>query len=840
MPTPLTWTPDLIRKFWNGVADLPGLEHVSFSNLTSDRLIELMRDYLRPDMTVLDYGGGSGHLMQALIANGQKVAIYEPSDARANVVEERFSSWPSFIGAVGPRDEGSFDCIVCMEVIEHILDADYADFLQNLNKRLNDDGLLILTTPYNEKLDYSTVYCPECDSSFHRWQHVRTFDASLLRATLRIAGFDAEETALVGFEDAEALAKFVAARRRSTWTHKHREVSGDEFANVGAANHIFYVGRKKRSPNLGEIAADLAHIRGRRFVWQALTRETTPVSAALKAASLKAPVDLYVRGAGSQHVLANSREANTLNGAAAQIAVFDGEMADLDQSPVATQVRQANEIHVRDSGTWRRLVRNTRWPPSESKAPFAGALGAVRDKIWEHTARYLIQYPVTRRYQRFFDTNENALRNVLANTANFPYRATHYVPGRIALGISSLASGGAERQTVYMAAGLKRRGNDDVHLVVDHIHDNPANTFYLDKASQAARTIHEVTNDDLSQLPWLLENPDLWRILGGYVAHRILNTARHFHSLAPEVVQTSLDWTNVTMGIAAMMVGVPRILISGRNLAPSHFSFFNWFMYPAYRVLASQPNVILFNNSRSGGDDYADWLRVPAESVPVLRNAIDTTSFKPPTEKARQRARRHFRLKDDGPVIVGAFRLSAEKRPLLWVDTAAEVLKKIPNAQFLLFGEGPMSGKVQMRVHRHEIGAHVNIAGIASDIRLAFAAADLVLLTSLQEGTPNVLIEAQAMGLPVVTTPAFGASEAVEESRTGRIVESATPQDLSNAVVQILRDPSLRKSMSERGPAWAEQQFGAERMIDEMLALHARIPLPASPAAAQRAEEETL
>lgn len=830
MPARLHWTPELITRFWNGVAELPDLEHVSFANLASQRLVELMRDFLKPEMSCLDYGGGSGHLVKALIANGQRVAVYEPSDARAHAVEEKFATEPNFLGVHGPTSSEKFDAVLCMEVIEHIMDDDLPGFLHRMNAHLPVGARLLLTTPYNERLGESEVYCPQCDAVFHRWQHVRNFTATSLRATLGAAGFEPDEIALVGFSDAEALGQFVKSRADKSWTGYHREASGDVFANVGAADHIFFAGRKTRAPELTEIAATLARLRNRRRPWPAPEQLTRTVSAAAKAASLKTEADVYTPeshddDAGWRYAVTHLNAAGAPapgNGHAACVAVFDGELADLNQASVGAQVRSAEEIHVRDGGTWRALKRN----PAPTPTPLAAAPDSFADLIkgfWNTAAPHLFRHPLGRRLQPHFDRSEHRLRNILADIGDFPLRNTHYIPGRVVLGISSLSSGGAERQTVCVAAGLRQRGYDDVHLVVDHLHDSDAHRFYLPRAAENARSIREVGNEDFTQMPWFARQPDFWRILGGYVAHRTLNTARHFHDLAPEVVQTSLDWTNITMGLAAVLAGVPKIYVSGRNLAPTHFGFFQWFMYPAYRALASQPNVTLFNNSECGARDYADWLRLPRDSIVVLRNGIDTKDFPPPLPRARERARKHFNIPADAPVVAGAFRLSPEKRPLLWLKTAAALTKRVPNVQFLLFGSGPMAAEAQMTAYKLGIGERVRFAGVAKDIRFAFAAADAVLLTSLQEGTPNVLIEAQAMGLPVVTTPAYGAAEAVAEGVTGRVIDSSSPTEIADALEAILANPAYAAQALREGPAWIEKRFGMARMTDDVLRLHGRL-----------------
>ena len=264
-------------------------------------------------------------------------------------------------------------------------------------------------------------------------------------------------------------------------------------------------------------------------------------------------------------------------------------------------------------------------------------------------------------------------------------------------------------------------------------------------------------------------------------------------------------------------------MLSGRNLSPWHFEFFNWFMFPAYRALLSRENVLLFNNSRTGAEDYARWLRLPSQSIDVVRNAIDTERFQPPSDTQRIIARKGMGLSLSARVVVGAFRLSAEKRPLLWVDAAAAIHRRLPDTVFVLFGGGPLFDSVRQHASKLGLGDHIIYGGTATDIRVPFAAADLVMLTSAQEGTPNVLIEAQALGIPVLTPPAYGAEEAVEDDVTGLVVRGETSSAIADAAVRLLNDVAFRECAREMGPQFVRRRFGLNRMTEETLALYRKL-----------------
>ena len=113
------------------------------------------------------------------------------------------------------------------------------------------------------------------------------------------------------------------------------------------------------------------------------------------------------------------------------------------------------------------------------------------------------------------------------------------------------------------------------------------------------------------------------------------------------------------------------------------------------------------------------------------------------------------------------FRLEAEKRPLLWVETAALLARQVPDMHFVIFGQGSMREEVLRAAERQGIAARLTLAGVTSDVLSAMSIMDVFLLASFGEGLPNVLLEAQWVGTPVVVTDVGGAKEAVEPGVTG-------------------------------------------------------------------------
>ncbi|MCB1800855.1 MAG: glycosyltransferase [Gammaproteobacteria bacterium] len=402
-------------------------------------------------------------------------------------------------------------------------------------------------------------------------------------------------------------------------------------------------------------------------------------------------------------------------------------------------------------------------------------------------------------------------------------------PGRIMLVTGSLGAGGAERQLLNTAIGLVREGHDAtvmclncgfgaLDFYLDQLHPHvPVYTFgelgeslvraqdmRFDAALQRMRDprLHEF----IRTLPLMLQEP-------------VMITTLAFLMLRPAVVHLWQDATNIIGGLAGLLAGVPRLILAGRNAAPHHFFYYQRYMPPMYQLLLEYPEVTLINNSHAGAASYAEWLQIPKSRIRVVHNGIDTSVFEKSAD-ARRRNRENWGIAGDGPVVGGVLRFSPEKDPLLWLQTAACVHDQRPDCRFVLFGEGDLLAEVQAQVTLLGLDRVLLLPGITRDVAGALQAFDLLLLTSTQEGLPNVLIEAQLLGCPVVTTNAGGAGETLLDGETGFVVDERSPQALGQYCCRVLADQAWRLAASAKGPLHIEQHFGLARMLDDTCRLY--------------------
>ncbi len=189
MPEQLSWTPALVNRFWDAVAE-SRLGELAFGKLAGPYVLMAAKRYLRRGGRHLDFGAGDGHFARHLVNDGFSTAAFEPSPSRQAAIAENIGTSSLFLGCIGPDYQGPpFDVIFMLEVIEHILDDALPSVFALLDRLMAHDGLLIVSTPNQEDLELNAAVDPRDKVMFHRWQHVRSVSAESLTEILARFGF---------------------------------------------------------------------------------------------------------------------------------------------------------------------------------------------------------------------------------------------------------------------------------------------------------------------------------------------------------------------------------------------------------------------------------------------------------------------------------------------------------------------------------------------------------------------------------------------------------------------------------------------------------------------------
>lgn len=212
---------------------------------------------------------------------------------------------------------------------------------------------------------------------------------------------------------------------------------------------------------------------------------------------------------------------------------------------------------------------------------------------------------------------------------------------------------------------------------------------------------------------------------------------------------------------------------------------------------------------------------VSGKKIAVVRNGIALDQVCSTLSQAE--AKQRLFIRPDSPVIGIATRLTAIKRLDIFLATAACLVRENPKVRFLIAGDGEEENRVRQLIHDAALEHEVLLLGHRHDVHDVMRAMDLLLLTSDHEGLPMVVLEAMALGIPVVSRKVGGIPEVIEDGVTGSLVDSDDPLRLAGACTSLLQGPERRKRIVEQARQTVEQEYCAERNAAEIVNIYQSI-----------------
>jgi glycosyltransferase involved in cell wall biosynthesis len=209
---------------------------------------------------------------------------------------------------------------------------------------------------------------------------------------------------------------------------------------------------------------------------------------------------------------------------------------------------------------------------------------------------------------------------------------------------------------------------------------------------------------------------------------------------------------------------------------------------------------------------------VPASRVYTLPNGVDLARFAP---GEKNEARRRLGLDEDRPRTLFIGRLVPEKDVTTLLKAWRHVIDVVPEAVLDIVGSGPLEGDLRAQANDLGVEKQVFFHGEQSEVVPYLQAADCFVLPSLVEGMSNALLEAMAVGLPVVATRIEGNERLLEDGVTGRLVLPHDAEALARALVDILQDVYGALSLGRRARKLVLERFGMAGVADAYLALYA-------------------
>ena len=180
-------------------------------------------------------------------------------------------------------------------------------------------------------------------------------------------------------------------------------------------------------------------------------------------------------------------------------------------------------------------------------------------------------------------------------------------------------------------------------------------------------------------------------------------------------------------------------------------------------------------------------------------------------------------LPHNAPLVGNVAALVPHKGQRYLIEAVPLVMKEIPDARFVIFGEGELREHLEHLVHEHHLAKHVLLPGFRTDILGCLKGLDVFAMPSVTEGLGTSLLDAMACAKPIVATRTGGIPEVVEDGVTGVLVPPRDSGSLARTIVRLLTDRERRERLAKAGFDRVRERFTVERMVAQTVALYARL-----------------
>ncbi len=274
---------------------------------------------------------------------------------------------------------------------------------------------------------------------------------------------------------------------------------------------------------------------------------------------------------------------------------------------------------------------------------------------------------------------------------------------------------------------------------------------------------------------------------------------------APDVIQSHNFKSHFFVWLSGRWKRIPWVGFHHGYTAPAFrtrlYNQFDRLSLPASRRVVTVCRPFSLELQRFG---------ISAERISVVHNAVAEPALPKPAQLEEFQGR--YGIRDGVPVIIAVGRLSREKGHRDLVEAAELVHARSPSMSFrlLIAGEGPERSSLESQIHRSGLSGIVTLCGYQADLRPLYRVASLFVLPSYSEGSPNVLLEAMASGVPAVATSVGGVPEIAVDGETALLVEPGNPAVLAERIERLLADHRLAGDLAAQAKGHVLANFSTE------------------------------
>ncbi|HBC74293.1 MAG: hypothetical protein A2008_06440 [Candidatus Wallbacteria bacterium GWC2_49_35] len=407
---------------------------------------------------------------------------------------------------------------------------------------------------------------------------------------------------------------------------------------------------------------------------------------------------------------------------------------------------------------------------------------------------YLKYYKITWIYM-----NNETSQSVRRQTANTAGGGSGLI--NILFIINDLKIGGAEKMLLYLISGLDRT----VY--------NPVVCTLLDRGEYR----HFLKTRGIKY--YTLDMQNYYR-----VPFALFNLIRIVRAENISIIHSYLFYSDLMARAAGLLAGVRVVITSMRNIdlwrKPYHI-FIDSLTYGLSSAIIS--------NSLAGAARLSNVEKIPSDKIKVVYNAIKLDEYIPGESYSRTDFRNSIGVGPGDFMIVTVARLEEQKDHLTLLKTARHTLGALhekkgkeftARVKFVLAGGGALMDELKQEAEKLGLNESVIFLGTRTDIKDILRASDLFLLTSIYEGIPNAILEAQACGIPVIATDVGGVSEIISDNFNGVLCEPKAVEAISEKIVHLIENPGFAEFIAKNAVERLKTKFSCVNLISKTCAIY--------------------
>ena len=374
--------------------------------------------------------------------------------------------------------------------------------------------------------------------------------------------------------------------------------------------------------------------------------------------------------------------------------------------------------------------------------------------------------------------------------------------------ITKLELGGAQENTIFTVSHLNR----------DLFH--PA--LWSGPGGILTQEVSEKLGEDFQLIPALVREISPGRdILALFQIYRMLLKEKKQNPDSPIIVHTHSSKAGILGRWASFWAGIPLVIHSFHGFGFNDFQpfYLRWFFINLERLTARFTDSFIFVSRAN----MAKALKLKIginKSWHLIRSGVEIEKFRPQSIDLEKKK------KDlgvgEGKLVTMVSCLKPQKNPLDFARSARLVLEKVPDAWFIVCGDGELRAELEKLVQELGIKERFKLLGWRRDIPEILWASDLLVLTSLWEGLPRVYPQAMASELAIVGTRVDGAPEAVINGETGYLVPPKDYQGLAEKIIALLKNEEKRKQFGKKGASLVKE-FDIWKMVKDQEELYLKL-----------------